>query len=349
VTDEGIVLAMEIKMRGRVMGQTKATLKWADLTQRQREELARGAKPEADAAGAGILSALAREDFDAVRSALDAAGDHPLAGYAALRMTEYESRAQSALNEKDEEAAEAAWQKIAPYTGRTDLTAAEARDALKKTDAFQRAHGASVFAASVSKDLSRIRSSVDEAIARSVDLATTKGAMVAYCGDDGKRDQVDPRGTSVTTAGMKILVSEPVVTRDAYDVLDPSGIPLSMKFTVAEGGKRTGDPVSLMLVAYYPELIDDDPDSNPIIKRFWWLTAEGRWRNGLSRERGGGFGDGRSITGGPVRVGDVVEFSPGTPAENKPLEGITLRVNGKETRMFSNTKHHARFVHLGVK
>ena len=81
VTDVDIELATEIKMRGRVMGSTKFTIAWTDLSYEQEERLAGDwAKGETGAIARAFLG-ISAEDSVLAKSALAAAGVHPLRAY----------------------------------------------------------------------------------------------------------------------------------------------------------------------------------------------------------------------------------------------------------------------------
>ncbi|MHC4251394.1 MAG: PEGA domain-containing protein [Planctomycetota bacterium] len=81
VTEKGIKLSTEIRMRGRVVGKTTFTVALNDLTGDQGNEIAKGwDRGGPDASIALALLALARGDLASAGKAAAAAGDHVLAG-----------------------------------------------------------------------------------------------------------------------------------------------------------------------------------------------------------------------------------------------------------------------------
>jgi len=78
VASGGILLGIEIRVGGRVMGRSKLTVKWEDLTSAEEARLSPGWPEDAHGHVALALLALGREDADGALEALSKAAGHPL-------------------------------------------------------------------------------------------------------------------------------------------------------------------------------------------------------------------------------------------------------------------------------
>lgn len=99
VTEEGVSLAAEIRIRGRLMGETRFTVKWETLAYEQVERLARGWAKDAHGKVARAVLALGRKDHAAAVAALEGAGDDPLAARLRARAEALRLRPQETTHE----------------------------------------------------------------------------------------------------------------------------------------------------------------------------------------------------------------------------------------------------------
>ncbi|MHC4200581.1 MAG: LamG domain-containing protein, partial [Planctomycetota bacterium] len=82
VTDEGIILRIEKKIRGMGTIETRITVKWAELDQKDEARLAKSWRPAGPDGHVALAAlALARKDTAAARKALAEAGGHPLSAH----------------------------------------------------------------------------------------------------------------------------------------------------------------------------------------------------------------------------------------------------------------------------
>ena len=90
VTEDGITLSMKIRRGRQVLGETRMTVSWADLTAEEERRLARKGDwkaTDSDKAIARAYASLAAKDYDTALAALAGAAGHPLAEHLAGRMT----------------------------------------------------------------------------------------------------------------------------------------------------------------------------------------------------------------------------------------------------------------------
>jgi len=86
VSDNGMEMASEIKMHGRVLGNTKFTVSWRQLAYVQEEQLAGAWVSDADGKIARSFLALAAADIESARNALAEAGNHLLLAHLTSRV-----------------------------------------------------------------------------------------------------------------------------------------------------------------------------------------------------------------------------------------------------------------------
>jgi hypothetical protein len=156
VNDEAIVLAVTIRDGGRVVGQTRFTIPWSDLTPETEEKYAAAWElTDASAHAAAALLAVTRDNADEAAKALAAAEKHAIAAY-------LERRPATLKLGPAEGVAREAWQKIAEKAGET-LNEEQAKALLAKIEEYEGAHGATQFAKSAAADIAAAKVRCNEA------------------------------------------------------------------------------------------------------------------------------------------------------------------------------------------
>ncbi|MHC4505802.1 MAG: lectin-like protein, partial [Planctomycetota bacterium] len=132
VTVDGITMVARIKIDGRAVGKTRATVKWSALAPAEQDRLATSWKPEgSDGAVARVIVAQPGKDKAGAARALAAAGEHPLGKYLSKTSA-------PVADEAAERAARSAWSRIK----RVRLSStARARKLLKEIADFEEKYG----------------------------------------------------------------------------------------------------------------------------------------------------------------------------------------------------------------
>jgi len=147
---QGIALAARIEEGGRVLGETRFAIPWAELSAEDEDRLSRAWKPQgAPGALALALVALRRGDMDAMAKALSSAGEGPLA----RRLRE---RLAAARAESAESAAQAAWRQLAELA-KTKLDPAKAKRLEQLAQDFEQKHSGTSFAKAKAGELAELR------------------------------------------------------------------------------------------------------------------------------------------------------------------------------------------------
>jgi len=159
VTDEHLRVAVDIVDRGRILGQSKMTIAWADLTPGQVEEfLALGTWRSTgdDMCIVNAYRSLHAGEFDAAERFAAAAPSHPLSAHLLGRVASMRKGAA-------EDAARAAWREVAEPAKVDPLPPKTAKALLPKLEAFVTSHGATGFAKARAKDVEALRGHLERA------------------------------------------------------------------------------------------------------------------------------------------------------------------------------------------
>jgi hypothetical protein len=182
VNDDDVRVAMDIVDRGRVMGQSKMTVKWEDLTPGQEGVfLALGAWRATDdeKAIAEAYRALSVDDLERAKLRAGAAPTHPLSSYLVSKIAVMRAM-------RAEAGARAAWAEIAGLAKADPLSAATAKLIDVKIKAFKKEHAAAEFAKAKSKRLSDLEGRIDHA---KLGGALGRGLVGWWKFDEGTGDQ----------------------------------------------------------------------------------------------------------------------------------------------------------------
>lgn len=204
VSEAGLTLLVKAIINREVKGVTRVSVAWADLTPREQDRLADGW--EADDVALAAL-AFARGDGKAGEDALAAAGNHPLAPH-------YRARVERKRAAAADRAAEAAWEAI-ERKARPPLAAKPAGVLLEEIAEFEKAHGATRFAASARERIEAVKSA-----ARGT-LGPAAGLVAHWRFDEGRgqvaRDSAGANHATMTGAAWVRGRSGPALGFDGVD------------------------------------------------------------------------------------------------------------------------------------